>query len=84
MSDVDRQMRLPAPVMAAIHEHFGRLPRAPMPVSVRLQVRLLRQNLSPAVVSDEDLIRAVERCAVEHGFSVQFDGHLGDDPVIAA
>lgn len=84
MSDVDRNMRLPAPVMAAIHQHFERLPRATMPISVRLQVRMLRGNLSPEVISDEDLIRAVERCAVEHGFSVHFDGHLGDDPMIAA
>lgn len=65
---------------AVVRRHFAAMRWTDRPVSVRGEVQAVRVILPEALVSEEDLIRHVERCAVERGFSVLFDAHVGEPP----
>lgn len=64
----------------AVRRHFATMRWTDRPVSIRGEVRTMRLALPKGLVSDEDLIRHVERCAVERGFSVLFDAHIAEPP----
>jgi hypothetical protein len=59
-----------------VGRHFEKLRSSAVPVSIRRQVKALRHKISVDSISDEDLIREVERCAIERGFPVYFDAHV--------
>lgn len=59
-----------------VGRHFEKLRSSAVPVSIRRQVKALRHKVGANLISEEDLIREVERCAIERGFPVYFDAHI--------
>lgn len=56
-----------------VYRHFEKLRPATVPVSIRRQVEAIRRLEAAGSYSRDELIREVERCAVERGLPVYFD-----------
>jgi hypothetical protein len=56
-----------------IHRHLQKVRSGAAPISIQAQVDALRERIPPSTVADNDLVREIERCAIECGLPVRFD-----------
>ncbi|MGN6551868.1 MAG: hypothetical protein ACTHJ3_18510 [Pararhizobium sp.] len=83
---MQRHEELPKKIDLAllVCRHFEKLRPATVPVSIRRQVDAIHRQPAAGSYTREELIREVERCAVERGLPVYFDARIRTKTPVSA